>query len=279
MKLIDWSHEILDNPSRFFEPFCRVRKSIVKGNQLFMSQPPFNKKLIQLTKHLCFFICICSFLPGCQDEVNPDPIEELFFETTDSSFLYSDYDFVMGSELQMQFLDRFDNNENNWSQVDDGDYLVDISNGKLKMESKRDFLYYLRLDFIDFSATNFQLEIDFQFYGPSAQEFCALRWGGLNTWDNNYGFQVGKEGYFQIKHKNDDEWLDDIIGRTFLDDIINSNPNKLTIRRVSGVHYFFINETFVGKANDIVFKGNEFGPSVGSYSRCEFDNLKVGFFN
>lgn len=279
MKLIAWSEEILDSPSRFFEPLCMARKSAVNGNQLFMSQPSFNQKLIQMAKYLCFFICVCSFLQGCQDEVNSGPIEELFFEPVDSLFFYSDYDFISSEDLDVKFFDGFDNNENEWSQVDDRDYLIDISNGKLVMESRTNKLRYVLMGFIGFFSDDFQIEIDCQFSDFYSDQSCILRWGGINRWEGNFGFRISQEGYYLIEHRDGGEWQDRIIRKTLAKDIIKKRENKLTIRQIRGIHYFFINEIFVGKVNNMRLKGNEFGPSVGPYSRCDFDNLKVGFLN
>ncbi|HKK62064.1 MAG TPA: hypothetical protein VJ951_05865 [Bacteroidales bacterium] len=232
-----------------------------------------------MTKYLCFFICVCLCLLGCQDEVSPGPIEELFFEAADSSFLYSDYDFLSESDFQTVFFDEFSDNENNWSQVDDGDYVVEIANGSLRMESETESLYYIWQDFVGLRSSDFQIEMNFQFPNNSSRQFFAFNWGGFGGWDNILGFRIYADGHYALKQKINDEWVDNIIDKSPTEFIQNNTFNSICIRIIGDRHYFFINEEFVFSAKNLLLRGDEFGPSIGSNSRCEFDNLKVAFIN
>lgn len=165
--------------------------------------------------------------------------------------------------------------ESTWHTENDSRYNFKISSGKYIGECE-DINFYVRCNPCNsISADNFQIEVEIKILRSG--NTCSINWGSNNerdeVWRNTFRFGINGNGEYIIAQNENGEVLDSPVPRTYSPHIKAGAYNKLTIRKVEDVHYFFINEELVEWLDDLKLYGDHISLRVGANSRCEFDNL------
>lgn len=202
-----------------------------------------------------------------------------FFYPNENVFSQKSYTEILAYTKENEFKEDFSNKFNNWLEFDHPSKIeLDIIDGNLNIENNSNFSYYfLKKEFnIDYEK-DFQIETNFKFQSDLTNDYSIL-WGGENDNNSNkfYEFTISKEGYFKISKYNE-KWYDYALW--IKSDFITKGFNKLTIRKVSNLYFFFINENFVySQKLDEVF-GKKIGFQTNPYSILKVDNLELSNLN
>jgi hypothetical protein len=98
--------------------------------------------------------------------------------------------------------------------------------------------------------------------------------------DNFYLFQINDDQYFTFELLSQNEWTT-LIDWTKTSAIHPGEVNQLAVRGKGSHFEFFINDEFVGEADDSEFSSGIVGlvigfPNAGDTAVFEFDNFELG---
>jgi hypothetical protein len=98
--------------------------------------------------------------------------------------------------------------------------------------------------------------------------------------NNFYLFQISDDQYLTFELLDQDEWTT-LIDRTKTSAIHPGEVNQLAVRGEGSHFEFFINDEFVGEADDSEFSSGIVGlvigfPNAGDKAVFEFDNFELG---
>lgn len=171
------------------------------------------------------------------------------------------------------YVETFSDNLHEWFEGNDSGCEFDIAGGVYTGECNgTNFYSYCRSCNLSHEG-NFELELDIRVLADGNS--CSLNWGGYNSWANVNRFGIDGERKFIIARTENEEQLPAIAPLSPSALINQSGFNKLTVRFFNGVHYFFINESFLLSSDQIVFYGDEVSIRTGDGASCQFDNLTV----
>ncbi|RPH33315.1 MAG: caspase family protein [Bacteroidales bacterium] len=203
-------------------------------------------------------------------------ISILFTFPVFSQGLYADF---TPKEKNLVFLDNFDNNANRWWLGDNSEAYGAVEKGNyiLEWRGKLPIWYSLAGVNFDFSK-DFEIEASIkQTNGADGNLFGLI----FDKSDNGeYGFIVNGRSesvvYQDIKNENR-RFIKD--GGEVIPDIkVTYNEyNKLTIRKIGGDIYFFVNEVFLKSGESNGFVSNKIGFEIWYNSRIYIDYLKVSY--
>lgn len=180
------------------------------------------------------------------------------------------------------FYDNFSTNRNNWTLVIDDRSFRKLESGSLKCWSfntndpkfwKSAFI--LKKINID-ESKDFEIEVSVK-CSQYGQSVIPVIWGRNSETLGTLYFGYSSTGQIQILNFKNNNF----------EYIFNSNKksefvkiddyNKLTVRKCSGIIYFFINEKLVYKIDYFKLPGNEFGIQAPSNSVVYIDYLKLSY--
>jgi hypothetical protein len=179
--------------------------------------------------------------------------------------------------------DSFDDNSNEWFVDDYLDQFIagsrSITNGKYRWEIQAyqpaRFSAVPKVD----PVSDFYLIVDAKRVSGAKSSLYGLLFRRLDR-NNFYLFQINDEQYFTFELLDQDEWTT-LIDWTKTSAIHPGEVNQLAVRG-EGVHFeFFINDEFVGEADDSEFSSGTAGlviglPEAGDEAVFEFDNFEIG---
>jgi hypothetical protein len=193
-----------------------------------------------------------------------------FFTLSNSSgqSLYSDYKHEDKTDY---FFDSFNDNSNNWE-----------TNIKYGSSSVNSGYYYLRsksiyaansYQSIDFDTnSDFEIETSFRKTSGKSTTLQSLIWGCSSSQKNYFGFTGG--GNFRIS------WYDGTKYHAYKDwttssSINTESYNRLTIRKVKSLMYFFINKKRVYTMPFKSFFGDRIGFQVPRETNLTIKYLRI----
>ena len=172
------------------------------------------------------------------------------------------------------FYDSFNSNKNNWSKVNnvpnnsriEGGYFILNSRGSKGVKTVK------RIE-ID-TDQDFEIETRFKITSISSRQrfLHSFTFGGSSN--QRFFFGINGEGSYRISYyDNYQHYL--IKNWTESKFIRKGDFNKLTVRKVKDLFFFFINEKPVYISKFKSFFGNMIGYSVGRQTEIQIDYLKV----
>ena len=193
-----------------------------------------------------------------------------------SQGLYADFS---SQEKNQVFLDNFDNNINRWWLGDNSESYGAVEKGNYILEWRGKFPVWYSLAGINFDfAKDFEIEASIkQTSGVDGNLFGLI----FDKSDNEeYGFVVNGRSESVIFHDIKNENRRFIKGGGDVGPnikVIFNEYNKLTIRKIGGEIYFFVNEVFLKSGVSNGFVSNKIGFEIWYNSRIYIDYLKVSY--
>lgn len=195
-----------------------------------------------------------------------------------SQISYADF---TAQEKNVVFYDDFNSNANRWWTDDNSEGYGAVENGNYILEWRGKLPVWYSLNGIHFDFTkDFEIEASIkQTSGVNGNLFGLI----FNKSDNEeYGFVVNGRSesvvYHDIKNEN----------RSFIKDggevipnikVTYNEYNKLTIRKIKGEIYFYVNEVLLKAGECRDFVSNKIGFEIWYNSRIYIDYLKVSYLN
>ena len=196
-----------------------------------------------------------------------------------SAFSQVSYNSYSSNDKEFVFIENFDNNSRNWWTGDNSDAYGAVLDGKYILEWRgKTPIWY------SFNNTTFDVSKDFEIEASIRQL--------TGNYDNLYGLLFNKsnsgECGFIINARNGSVVYQDIANesRTFIKDggitvpgiAISANDyNKLTIRKIKGEYFFYINDVFLKSGLVKDFNSTSIGFQIWYNSRISIDYLKVSY--
>lgn len=190
----------------------------------------------------------------------------------------SDYSYSNGLKAQFIFQDDFSkfNNywllgieENSWSENIEGGHLVFQS---LTNKPKEDLLPVI----ID-QKRSFEIETSIRFVEGKMDKGYGLQWGKAINPMKQFDFLLTGAGHYTIDKYTGE--FKDYVPFTISDKVNRYAFNKLTIRKVADMYYFFLNEKLVYSMPFEPFFGNMIGFQVAENSTIRVDNIDIAYLD
>jgi hypothetical protein len=233
-------------------------------------------------KHLQYplYFYILILLSACGGEENPEPVASLFFpcynEAEDGPIDPARYDGWPDGCRLFLIDEDFSDNSADWLEDNDSRRRYDVTQGVYRMLSKENTNWYYARNYPSLEGVeDFEIEVELRFIDGDPEATSSITWGGEGILDNLWRFGVARGGYMKISRIVDNSTVSELVPYSPISVVNMNSPNVLTIRRVSGTHYFFINQSLVAELDNISLVGTEIGFNVASNSEITWDNLKV----
>jgi len=190
----------------------------------------------------------------------------------------SDYSYSNGLKAQFIFQDDFSKfsnywllgiEENSWSENIEGGHLVFQS---LTNKPKEDLLPVI----ID-QKRSFEIETSIRFVEGKMDKGYGLQWGKAINPMKQFDFLLTGAGHFTIDKYTGE--FKDYVPFTISDKVNRYAFNKLTIRKVADMYYFFLNEKLVYSMPFEPFFGNMIGFQVAENSTIRVDNIDIAYLD
>lgn len=220
------------------------------------------------TSNVVFYIVLALILSsGVASRDNPA-------HAASTQSQYTDY---TEKDKSAVFVERFDNNSNNWkvggrrgtgrrAKVAFGTYLIE----SLRQGVNPVSVLPVKID----QGRNFEIEASFRYVRGETNNANCLVWG-MNANSHRFRFGISGNGQFIID-KYDGSWHNfkpwtesPLVNRT--------GYNKLTVRKTDQVYSFFLNEQFVYSMPFRAFFGTKVGFQVNQKTAIQVDSLKVSY--
>lgn len=189
---------------------------------------------------------------------------------------------VPGNMYENYLIDDFSTNDLSWYEVNDGTFKATVQNGvyELANNSTDQSWFVWSAYYGPDEARNFEIEISALIpTSLSADDYGAgLFWGKSETdWQYDY-FMFSPLGYYTCGIYNNgtyNAWID------WQQSLINVTPgtNVLTVRKIAGNYYFYVNQTYVGERPAPALFGNLFGFSTGPQETFQIDYVNIKYIN
>lgn len=229
-------------------------------------------------------LLIIALLSACNGEENPDPVVNLFFpcydESTDGPIEENRYDGWPEKCRTLLFSEDFSDNSADWLEDNDSRRRYAVGQGIYSMASKENTNWYYARTYQSLEGVeNFQIEVELDFINGDPTATSSLTWGGEGVLDNLWRFGIARGGLMKISRIVDNSTVSEPVPETTTNAVNPNGGNLLTVRRVSGIHYFFINQTLVAELDNLPLAGTEVGFNVAANSEIHWDNLHIYALN
>ena len=183
----------------------------------------------------------------------------------------------ISAQVNYRFVENFDNNKNNWYINSSEKSSSRIAAGYFYLEHKRSSSSWRYWN-------NFNFETDKLFHittrlkqtsGPDNYGY-GIVWGA-NGWQNSYNFTISSNGMFTVwGYKNEEifEWKDWTSSSKIKP---MGQYNTLSIKKLMGNIYFYINESLVYSHKFEKFFGSLSGFILGREMNVTVDNFKLKY--
>jgi len=233
---------------------------------------------------LTYLLLLFVVLSSCEEQ-DPELFNKEFLgQDGEYTFVTPDqYTGVPSSKRTSFFLDKFDNNVNNWGTVNDNDLFVNIERGNLIFESKGP-AYFTTITKPFDKSKDFEIETSIKIVTGNSSLSANTNgfvWFVERTSNNRIAsfnnfvfddtrFWIGK--YESNNYRSWQNWTQSII-RSY------GNYNKLTVRKIQNQYHFFVNEQFILSVPYENRIGDRIGFRVKDKCRLEIDYLKIDYIN
>lgn len=172
-------------------------------------------------------------------------------------------------------VDGFENNSNNWNEVDNQYAYSKVSNGKLIFENKFGGSYTLLSNITIPSNNNrFFISINTKWVSGIDNNSINLVWGAKGGESTYYSFGISANGSYRHM-RSENGVLTDIITWNNSEFINRLGNNIISVRREDDKITFYINYFKVNEASFSEFFGNNIGVTIHGKQKIEFDDLKL----
>ncbi len=190
----------------------------------------------------------------------------------------SDYGYSKGVKSQYVLRDDFTKFSNYWLLgIEENSWSENIEGGHLIFQSLTDKAKEDLLPVIIDQNRNFEIETSIRFVVGKMDKGYGLQWGKAINPMKQFDFLLTGAGHFTID-KYTGEFID-YIPFTLSDKVNRYTYNKLTIRKVSDMYYFFINEKLIHSMPFEPFFGNLVGFQVAENSTIMVDNIDIAYLD
>ncbi|MDD7913838.1 hypothetical protein [Polaribacter ponticola] len=178
-------------------------------------------------------------------------------------------------EKDIVFLDEFNNNSNNWNELNNESVNFYFSDGNYYLDHKKDetgYLAYINKNFD--SSKDFEIETKFKHVSGDTNSPYGLLWGKK---DENYlQILLTATGYYKVKrvinNKNEEiiKWV-----KSSAINIGSGKSNILKVKKEGEYYKLFINSTYLTKIDFEAFFGSEIGYGIYYKQKIAIDYLKI----
>lgn len=191
-----------------------------------------------------------------------------------SDYEPKNYNSVPDVQKNPLFIEDFSTNHNNWYLgIKEEVWFENLSDSVLVFQSYQEEPKEDYKEVIINQQGDFEIELRIRLDKGRQNEFYGLQWGKSDSQGKQFDFFVNGQGQFTID-KFTGEFFD-FVQVTPSSLINNYSYNTLTIRKVAGQYYFFINQQLVHQMPFEPFFGNEIGFQVAPMSAVQIDYLHV----
>ena len=150
-----------------------------------------------------------------------------------------------------------------------------ISKSLDKLGRTMDVLSNSKTKAVDWNA-DFEIESSIKFVGGEDNNGNGIMWGQSKSGWDGWRFAISGDGHYKIYSWNNEKYItlkDWTVGRN----ISKLDFNKLTVRKVSGDYYFFINEALVHTCPFESLPGNDFMIFANQNSIIRISSIRFSY--
>ncbi|MEM7371480.1 MAG: hypothetical protein AAF587_22900 [Bacteroidota bacterium] len=202
-------------------------------------------------------------------------LDELFNSNTpppDWAMNTPEYGSISSANKEPLFLEEFDNNQNGWNLGNSNQNATRIEDGSFFFQSKiQEGAFYTANEVIMDKSRNFEIETSIKI--ASGDNSVMFQWAGSVVDELSFFGFVPDSAFFLGTRKS---------GLSISDTVDEFRPddfNKLTIRRIDGFYYLYVNEAFFDIMEYESFAGNLVSYVVGPMTSMQVDYLRVHYLN
>jgi hypothetical protein len=190
----------------------------------------------------------------------------------------SDYSFSNGLKSQFVFQDDFSRFSNYWLLgIEENSWSENIEGGHLVFQSLTDKPKEDLLPVIIDQNRNFEIETSIRFVEGEMDKGYGLQWGKAINPLRQFDFLLTGAGHYTIDKYTGE--FQDYVPFTISDKVNRYAFNKLTVRKVGEMYYFFLNEKLVHSMPFEPFFGNMLGFQVAEKSTIMVDNIDIAYLD
>lgn len=190
---------------------------------------------------------------------------------------YKAYDSITANMVSDVLRDDFDTDATHaeWPVSESAECTTSIKDGQYQVEnhSSSDIFITVQhpLDYVQ----NVQIECEFEISEFEEDAYSGLLWGGtsegnayVNAYNGNHSIIFRNKDASMTYYKNYSSPL-----------VRGSAHNKITIRKLDSLYYYYFNENFLYFTDLKQIYGNRLGFAVGSNSSIHIDEFSVAYIN
>ena len=190
----------------------------------------------------------------------------------------SDYSFSKELKSQVVLNDDFSKFNNYWLLgIEENSWSESIEDGHLVFQSLTDKAKEDLLPVIIDQKRNFEIETSIRFVEGKMDKGYGLQWGKAINPLKQFDFLLTGSGHFTIDKYTGD--FKDYVPFTLSDKVNRYTFNKLTVRKVADMYYFFLNEKLVHSMPFEPFFGNLLGFQVAENSTIRVDKIEIAYLD
>jgi hypothetical protein len=190
----------------------------------------------------------------------------------------ADYNFNKGLKSQFVLQDDFSKFSNYWLLgIEENSWSENIEGGHLVFQSLTDKPKEDLLPVIIDQKRNFEIETSIRFVEGKMDKGYGLQWGKAINPFKQFDFLLTGGGHFTIDKYTGE--FQDYVPFTISDKVNRYAFNKLTVRKVADMYYFFLNEKLVHSMPFEPFFGNLLGFQVAENSTIMVDNIDIAYLD
>ena len=179
---------------------------------------------------------------------------------------------IPAGEKHIAFIDQFEDNRHNWDMkssmlrayIKDSDFYCETFSAQSDVRK-----HAVQLN----QNGNYELELRLRYVRGSQKSATGLVFG-RDARGNEYTFTFTPEGRYRITRSAEGR-VEELLGWQSYRGINKYSYNTLSVRKLDGVWYFFINREYATRMTARQLYGNDFGFLVGGNMAVEVDYLKI----
>jgi uncharacterized repeat protein (TIGR01451 family) len=190
----------------------------------------------------------------------------------------ADYSFSKGLKSQFVLQDDFSKFNNYWLLgIEENSWSENIEDGHLVFQSLTDKPKEDLLPVIIDQKRSFEIEASIRFVEGKMDKGYGLQWGKAIFPLKQFDFLLTGAGHYTIDKYTGE--FKDYVPFTISDKVNRYAFNKLTVRKVGDMYYFFLNEKLVHSMPFEPFFGNLLGFQVAENSTIMIDNIEIAYLD
>jgi hypothetical protein len=190
----------------------------------------------------------------------------------------TDYSYSKVLKDQIVLSDDFSKFSNYWLLgIEENSWSESIEEGHLVFQSLTDKAKEDLLPVIIDQKRSFEIETSIRFVEGMMDKGYGLQWGKAMNPIKQFDFLLTGNGHFTIDKYTGE--FQDYVPFTISDKVNRYAFNKITIRKVADMYYFFLNEKLVHSMPFEPFFGNLLGFQVAENSTIRIDNIQIAYLD